>query len=173
MHVFFQVYENAKYYMHTSGKPVGFGERVAFSALGGFLGGWLITPIDLVCVRIQTDLKFPVEQRRNYRNVFDGLFQVVRKDGWVETFRGSTLCMAKGSLMTIGQLATYDTVKEKILREQWLKEGQFCYIICSIVAGTCATFLNMPVDVIKSRVMHAKAGEFAGNVNILEKVWLP
>lgn len=39
------------------------------------------TPCDLVNVRLQNDMKLPVEQRRNYKHVFDGLFRIARFEG--------------------------------------------------------------------------------------------
>ena len=39
------------------------------------------TPCDLVNVRLQNDMKLPAELRRNYKHVFDGVYQIARYEG--------------------------------------------------------------------------------------------
>jgi len=39
------------------------------------------TPCDLVNVRLQNDMKIPLDQRRNYKNVFHGLYRIARYEG--------------------------------------------------------------------------------------------
>lgn len=43
------------------------------AASAGACGGLLGTPGDVVNVRMQNDMKLPVEARRNYRHAGDGL----------------------------------------------------------------------------------------------------
>lgn len=45
------------------------------------------TPSDVVMVRMQADGKLPVEQRRGYKNVFDGLIRITREEGILSMFR--------------------------------------------------------------------------------------
>jgi hypothetical protein len=40
-------------------------------------------------VRMQADGKQPVELRRGYKNVFDGLFRILREEGLFNMFRAS------------------------------------------------------------------------------------
>jgi len=35
----------------------------------------------MINVRLQNDMKVPVEQRRNYKHVFDGLYRVTKHEG--------------------------------------------------------------------------------------------
>ncbi len=38
-------------------------------------------------VRMQADGKLPPEQRRGYKNVFDGLFRITKEEGFLNMFR--------------------------------------------------------------------------------------
>ena len=49
-------------------------------AAGG-LGGIVGTPADVCNVRMQDDGRLPPAQRRNYKNVVDAIFRIVRTEG--------------------------------------------------------------------------------------------
>ena len=70
---------------------------------------FLKTPGDLLNVRMQNDIKVPPEQRRNYKHACDGLIRVVREEGFARLFGGCSMASTRGALMSVGQIATYDT----------------------------------------------------------------
>ena len=46
--------------------------------IAGFFGALVGNPADLVLVRIQADLKMPLEERRNYKGFIDALKTILR-----------------------------------------------------------------------------------------------
>lgn len=56
--------QTAKKYVSPNGEPIGFLTRVAMAAMAGAIGGFVGTPGDMINVRMQNDIKLPVEQRR-------------------------------------------------------------------------------------------------------------
>lgn len=49
-----------------------------------------------------------------------------------------------------------------ILRANLMKDGVLCHIVCSAIAGFTACVVGSPVDVLKTRIMNAKPGEYSG-----------
>jgi dicarboxylate transporter 10 len=47
-----------------SGESIPFYQRVGIAALAGACGGYIGTPADMINVRMQNDIKLPVESRR-------------------------------------------------------------------------------------------------------------
>ncbi|KAI4875622.1 hypothetical protein NFI96_008204, partial [Prochilodus magdalenae] len=74
----FAIYETVRDMMGSEG-PMPFYQKVLLGAVGGFTGGFIGTPADMVNVRMQNDMKLPPELRRNYKHALDGLFRVWRE----------------------------------------------------------------------------------------------
>ncbi|KAH8247664.1 hypothetical protein KR038_007757 [Drosophila bunnanda] len=154
----FGVYEVGKEHINTNS----FAGKVALAGLSGLFGGIVGTPADMVNVRMQNDVKLPMEQRRNYKNAVDGLFKVYRQEGFSRLFSGVTTATARGVMMTIGQIAFYDQTKIYLLSTPYFKDNLVTHFTASLVAGTIATTLTQPLDVLKTRSMNAKPGEYNG-----------
>jgi len=54
----------------------------------------------------------PKEQRRNYKNVFDALFRIVKEEGILTLWRGCLPTIVRAGAMNMGMLTTYDEIKE-------------------------------------------------------------
>lgn len=62
--------------------------------------------------------------------------------------------------MTIGQLSFYDQVKLMLINSGYFKDNLTTHFLSSLTAGAIATTLTQPLDVLKTRAMNAKPGEF-------------
>ncbi|KAH8383801.1 hypothetical protein KR009_010601, partial [Drosophila setifemur] len=160
----FGVYEVGKDYVNTDT----FAGKVGLAGLSGLAGGIIGTPADMVNVRMQNDVKLPQEQRRNYKNAIDGLLKVYRQEGFPRLFSGATTATARGILMTIGQIAIYDQTKNILLDTPYFEDNLVTHFTASLVAGTIATTLTQPLDVLKTRSMNAKPGEYNGLWDIVK-----
>lgn len=49
--------------------------------LAGAGGAMVGSPADVILVRMQADGKLPVDQRRNYKNAFNGIFRIIKDEG--------------------------------------------------------------------------------------------
>ncbi|KAH8335362.1 hypothetical protein KR074_000284 [Drosophila pseudoananassae] len=160
----FGAYEVGKNYINTDT----FGGKVLLAGLSGFAGGIIGTPADMVNVRMQNDVKLPPDQRRNYKHAIDGLFKVYRQEGFSRLFSGTTTATSRGILMTIGQIAFYDQTKVALLKTPYFEDNLVTHFTASLVAGAIATTLTQPLDVLKTRSMNAKPGEFKGLWDIVK-----
>ncbi|XP_061625524.1 mitochondrial dicarboxylate carrier isoform X1 [Phyllopteryx taeniolatus] len=165
----FAIYETVRDVIGNKSKgPMPFYQKVLLGAFGGFTGGFVGTPADMVNVRMQNDMKLPAELRRNYKHAIDGLFRVFREEGVRKLFSGATMASSRGALVTVGQLACYDQAKQLVLGTGMLGDNMFTHFLSSFIAGGCATFLCQPLDVLKTRLMNSK-GEYTGVRHCLQE----
>jgi dicarboxylate transporter 10 len=107
----------------------------------------------------------PVADRFAYPNGVLGLYRVGRDEG-VSTFgRGVTANIARSVLMNVGQIATYSAAKHQLLHTFGLKDDVKTHAIASLGAGTVATTICAPADVLKSRIQSATAAGLGGSVS--------
>lgn len=104
-------------------------EKAGASLFAGFLGSLIGNPSDLALVRFQSDATLPPEQRRNYKHVFDAFGRIIKEEGVLALWRGSTPTVFRAMAMNLGNqthwlemtpsklsgmLAPYDEVKERL-----------------------------------------------------------
>ena len=76
-------------------------------------------PPDLALVRMQADNQLPVEERRNYKNVFDAWKKISAEDGVLGLWRGATPTIIRAMVLNLAMLATYDEAKEALLKTSY------------------------------------------------------
>lgn len=161
----FGIYETAKKMMSGgtgSASDVPFYQRTILAGVSGAAGGFVGTPGDLINVRMQNDIKLPMHQRRNYKHAIDGLFQIVKHEGFKSLFNGASTATSRAVLVTIGQLGCYDQFKLLLLTymPSVFEDNLTTHFTCSFLAGSTATAITQPLDVMKTRMMNAKPGEY-------------
>lgn len=161
----FAIYEYMKQTMYEPGEVLPFYSKVLLAAVSGAAGGWVGTPGDMVNVRMQNDIKLPKEQRRNYKHAIDGVWKVGTKEGVRHLFAGATTATMRAILMTVGQLSFYEQVKQMLLTTPYFHDNFLTHFTSSFIAGGIATALTQPVDVMKTRMMNAKPGEYKGVID--------
>ncbi|ALC47506.1 Dic3 [Drosophila busckii] len=142
--------------------------KVMLAGVSGGVGGFVGAPADMLNVRLQNDVKLPPENRRNYKHVFDGLVRVTREEGFISLFNGATIAAVRGSVMTIGQIAFYEQAKD-IFIDWGMSKTMPTYILASIISAVTATVLTQPIDVVKTRRMNARPGEYSSMPDLVLK----
>ncbi|KAI4464012.1 mitochondrial dicarboxylate carrier-related [Holotrichia oblita] len=153
----FGIYE---YLKNSATGPTSFLARIGMASVAGAAGGFIGTPADLINVRMQNDVKLPPDHRRNYKHAIDGLFRVLREEGIVKLFSGASMATSRAIVMTVGQLSTYDQIKMVLLTMPFFTDTPVTHFTSSILAASIATTLTQPLDVMKTRAMNAKPGEY-------------
>lgn len=165
----FGIYEISKQHMTPKdGSAIPFYMSAFLAGLGGFTGGFVGNPADLVNVRMQNDVKLPPEQRRNYKNAIHGLWRVAVDEGVLRLWSGATMTCTRAALMTIGQLSFYDQIKGLLLSSPYFGENVATHVTSSLLAGAIATTMTQPVDVLKTRAMNAKPGEIKSILSLVK-----
>ena len=118
---------------------------------------------------MQNDSKLSLEQRRNYKNCFEALIRIYKTEGYARLHTGTTMASSRGMLMTIGQLAFYDEIKFQLIKTKYFQDNLATHFTASLSAAVIATAITMPLDVLKTRLMNAKIGEYTGEYYIFKK----
>ncbi|KAI4388699.1 hypothetical protein MLD38_001005 [Melastoma candidum] len=130
--------------------------KIVAGLIAGGIGAAVGNPADVAMVRMQADGRLPPTQRRNYRSVIDAISSMAKQEGVASLWRGSSLTVNRAMIVTASQLATYDQVKESILKSHVMADGLGTHVTASFVAGFVASVASNPIDVIKTRVMNMK-----------------
>jgi len=70
-------------------------------------------------------------------------------------FSGGSICMARATVVTVGQVGLYDIFKTKLVLPFFVTDGLATHLTSSCLAGTAAAVLSQPLDVMKTRVLNA------------------
>lgn len=138
-----------------------FYQKFGVGCFSGFVGGFAGNPADMVNVRMQNDMKLPKELRRNYSHAFNGLYRVAVEDGFRTLFAGVSMTATRGLLITMGQVAVYDQTKQMLMATGYFGDTVPTHLTSSVIAGTVATIVTQPFDVMKTILMNAKPGQYS------------
>jgi len=122
-----------------------FGGMVA-GAVAAIVG----TPAEVALIRMQSDGRLPMEQRRNYRNVFDALLRIYREEGLLTMWKGCSPTVGRAVVLNAAQLAVYSQAKQMIIEKTSMKDGIPVHLIASLSAGFAASFVSLPLDMAKT-----------------------
>jgi len=127
-------------------------------------------PTEVVLVRMCADgVKAPA-QRYLYPNAIRGLVRIGREEGLKTFTKGLGPNVVRSILMNVSQIAVYTSAKRQLLSNKALKlsDGVPVHIAASLAAGTVATTVCAPADVLKSRLQSAASanGQAPGLVKI-------
>jgi len=132
-----------------------FWKKAAAGLLSGAAGAALANPTDLVKVRMQAHQTAGTSR---YRNTFAAFVEIFRQEGVAGLYRGVGPTTQRAALLTAAQLASYDHIKQLLLRNTGLNEGILLHGICSVCSGFISAAVTTPVDVVKTRVMNQPTG---------------
>lgn len=104
----------------------------------------------------------------SYKHAIDGLFRVYSEEGFRKLFSGGATATTRAVFVTIGQLSFYDQVKKLLLESGYFQDNLMLHFTASSTAGAIATCMTQPLDVLKTRAMNAKPGEFNGLWDIVK-----
>ncbi|EGR32264.1 mitochondrial carrier protein, putative [Ichthyophthirius multifiliis] len=145
------------------GKNLTFGEKVYCSLTAGFVGSLCGNPADLALVRFQGDTLLPIDQRRNYKNIFDALRRIVSEEGVLALWKGCSPTVVRAMLLNLGMLSTFDEAKERLNEYTKTTDTLQTQVIASALSGIVASVMSLPIDNIKTKLQRQKP-DAQGNV---------
>src|SRR5947209_4220981 len=119
-------------------------------------GAILGNPADLSLIRMQSDGLRPVDQRKNYKSVFDALGRIAKSEGILALWSGATPTVIRAMALNFGQLAFYSEAKAR-LKDTPLP-GAAQNFAASLVSGFFASFFSLPFDFLKTRLQRQTRG---------------
>ncbi|WVF69729.1 hypothetical protein IAT40_004508 [Kwoniella sp. CBS 6097] len=152
-------YDMMKAMMSDGGKKkLTTGDLVICASTAGALGGLAGNPADIILVRMVADPTKDAAHQYRYRNALQGVYRMVKEEGVMSLGRGLAPNTIRAILMNASQLVSYDFFKDAILSADLMTNGMPLHFVSSALAGTVATTICAPADVVKSRVMNMKHG---------------
>ncbi|SPP77305.1 mitochondrial dicarboxylate carrier [Drosophila guanche] len=150
----FHLYETGKRYVDE----YNFLHKVGVASVAGVVAGCVGIPSELVNIRMHVDRALPERKRRNYRNVFHGLYTVARNEGWTSLYHGGSYSCARAALITIGQNAVYDQAKMNYMHYLELThDSKLLHVISSVSAALLCGPLVQPIEILKTLRMTTRA----------------
>jgi len=138
-----------------------FNGTVATGIYAGALGSGLVCPVEVALVRMQVDGKLPVDQRRNYKHVFDAITRILREEGVAGGWRGVGATMSRAIVITVSQLGTNKEVKDMLSAEYGLK-GYPLIVASAAIASVVVCVASNPLDTAKVRMQQQKVDPVTG-----------
>ena len=127
-------------------------QKIYSSLIAGGIGSIFGTPADLVLIRMQSDSTLPVEQRRNYKNVFDAFSRIVRDEGFLSLWKGCTPTVIRAMSLNLGMLVSYDSSKEWLEVKLGKERTNTAWVLSSIISGAIASTMSLPFDNVKTKM---------------------
>ncbi|KAJ1393005.1 Mitochondrial substrate/solute carrier [Sesbania bispinosa] len=119
----------------------------------GALAITVANPTDLVKVRLQAEGQLPPGVPRRYSGAMDAYLTILRQEGLGALWTGLGPNIARNAIINAAELASYDQVKQTILKIPGFMDNVFTHLLAGLGAGLFAVFIGSPVDVVKSRMM--------------------
>jgi solute carrier family 25 (mitochondrial oxoglutarate transporter), member 11 len=116
----------------------------------GAIGALAINPFDTVLVRMWSDLKLPPEQQRHYKNIFNGLYRIVKEEGVTTLWRAATPNLLRAVVLNVGMMTPFQECKERL--SPHIKNEFAVSSISSCIAGVCASVVSLPFDNAKVKI---------------------
>ncbi|KEY64188.1 hypothetical protein S7711_03478 [Stachybotrys chartarum IBT 7711] len=144
---------------HTGEQKLSLLSNIGCAALAGGLAGVIGNPAEVVLVRMCADgAKAPLE-RFAYANVAEALVRTARDEGLGAFGKGLTANITRSVLMNVSQIATYSSAKQYLTGSLGMADDVKTHAVSSLAAGTMATTLCAPADVLKSRLQSSAGKE--------------
>ncbi|KAI3396074.1 hypothetical protein diail_491 [Diaporthe ilicicola] len=142
-----------------AGQPLSPWATIGAAALAGGLAGVIGNPAEVILVRMCADGARPPAEQKHHPDALRGLWRIARDEGPATFARGLGPTVVRSVLMNVGQIAPYTAAKRALLANTAMQDDVKTHMLSSLVAGTVATTICAPADVLKSRVQAAsKAG---------------
>eukprot|EP00963_Diacronema_lutheri_P008415 scaffold752_cov322-Pavlova_lutheri.AAC.12 len=143
-------------------------KKIAAALTTGAVGIAIASPTDLVKVRMQAEGKLPEGTPKRYPTTLGAYRTIAKEEGVASLWRGVGPNMTRNAVINAAELATYDQIKEALLRSGAFTDNVVTHLISGLGAGFIAVCVGSPVDVVKSRLMGSK-GEFTGTIDCFVK----
>lgn len=156
------------------GEPPNFLTKAGLGMVAGAVGSFVGTPAEVALIRMTSDGRLPLAERRNYKNVVDALMRVVKEEGLLTLWRGAIPTMGRAMVVNGAQLSSYSQAKQGLLQTGYFSENIFLHFCASMISGLVTTAASMPVDIAKTRIQNMKIidgkPEYSGAIDVLGKV---
>lgn len=134
----------------NKGKPVSTFQKVLSALTAGGIGAALANPADLILIRMQADTKLPIEKRRNYTSVFNGLKRIIAEEGLLSLWTGCFPTVVRAMVLNTFMLAPFEEFKERL--KNLIPDTKTRTIVSAMIASFLGSFSSLPFDNTKTKL---------------------
>lgn len=150
----FEIFRDA---LHEYRGKTDFASRVVVGAVTGGIAAYVSCPMEVAVVRMANDSSLPVQERRNYKSVFDTAARITREEGIMAFWRGSNPFVVRAMLVGVFQVATLDQFKVFYANSLGQKKDSIPNVFCSaMTSGLIYSIATMPLEACKNRMASQK-----------------
>jgi solute carrier family 25 oxoglutarate transporter 11 len=153
----FGLFETFRDKLHEIRGKTDFASRVGVGAITGGIAAYISCPMEVAVVRMSNDSTLPPDERRNYKGVTDVAKRVIKEEGVMAFWRGSTPFVARAMMVGVFQVATLDQFKG--MYAYWLgqKKNSIPNVFCAaMTSGLIYSIATMPLEASKNRMASQK-----------------
>eukprot|EP01086_Lenisia_limosa_P009401 TRINITY_DN3279_c0_g1_i1.p1 TRINITY_DN3279_c0_g1~~TRINITY_DN3279_c0_g1_i1.p1 ORF type:complete len:305 (-),score=100.24 TRINITY_DN3279_c0_g1_i1:19-903(-) len=153
-------------------KPLPFYQKAGIGMFAGAFGACFGNPAEVCLIRMTADGRLPIDQRRNYKNVFDAIRRISKTEGVTTLWRGVIPTIQRAMILNAAQLATYSQAKQMLFQAKVFEEGTPLHLSASLISAFFATTCSMPFDMAKTRLqqMTASGVQYNGALHCMGRV---
>ncbi|VDL57618.1 unnamed protein product [Hymenolepis diminuta] len=115
----------------------------------------------------------PIAERRNYKNVFNALYRILKEEGLSALWRGAVPTMGRAAVVNVAQLVSYSQFKQAILENKLMRDGFGVHLTASMCSALITTTASLPVDIAKTRIQNMRTingrPEYSGIFDVLRR----
>lgn len=126
--------------------------KVVAAFLTGSISICFANPCDVVKVRMQSSFLKGAD-RSKWPSCSQVYHKIYSQEGFKGYYTGIKPNIMRNAMCNVGEMASYDQYKEMLLKYTPLKDNILCHFVSATLAGTTATIVSSPFDVVKTRVM--------------------
>jgi len=150
------LYDHVKNFYHSEKTEIPLYKKILAGLTTGTIGISIASPTDLLKVRLQAEGRLPPNVPRRYKGTLDAFGKIYREEGITGFWKGVGPNIVRNATINAAELATYDQVKQTVMRDFGFKDNIYTHLFCGTTAGFVATCFGSPADVIKTRIMNQK-----------------
>jgi solute carrier family 25 oxoglutarate transporter 11 len=153
------------------------GAKMLMGLTSGGIGSFVGTPSELALVRMSSDSKQPLKERRNYKSVGDCVSRIASEEGVPALWTGARVTVLRAMVLSACAMGMTSDIKQRLIKSSVFGENtatvfhglpvMFCSILVSSFFAN--SFAN-PLDVIKSRMQNQKASPKDGSLKYKSSV---
>jgi solute carrier family 25 (mitochondrial oxoglutarate transporter), member 11 len=136
-------------------RETSFATRLFSGVTSGALAALISCPAEVTLVRISNDATLPVDQRRNYKGVFNGFTRIFAEEGVGAFFRGSGPFVNRAMLVGAVQVGTYDQFKTTY-RSFGITSTLSNTFAAAMTSGLLYSIATMPFETAKNQMAFQK-----------------
>lgn len=143
-------------------------QKILAGLTTGALAITVASPTDLVKVRLQAEGKLPPGVPRRYSGAMNAYSTIIKQEGVKALWTGLGPNVARNAIINAAELASYDQVKQSLLKIPGFSDSVFTHLLSAVGAGFIAVCVGSPVDVVKSRMM-GNSQAYTGTIDCFVK----